>query len=231
MTAGLIVCVAALAVATAAGLIWRRRNGRMRPVPGGRPIAGQAAVAEGSAGEAADGNAATGRPTAEQAATGQAAPERAATGQAAAGQAAAGQETAGQAVAGHPGVGWPAAGRAAAGRDARRQPRSRVTSSGPDITDAELGGPLGSRATLLQFSSAFCAPCRATRRVLAEVAGMTDGVAHLEIDAESHLDLVRRLDVRRTPTVFVLGPDGRIAHRASGQPRKADVIAALGEVT
>ncbi len=226
MTAGLIVCVAALAVATAAGLIWRRRNGRMRPVPGGRPIAGQAAVAEGSAGEAADGNAATGRRTAEQAATGQAAPERAATG-----QAAAGQETAGQAVAGHPGVGWPAAGRAAAGRVARRQPRSRVTSSGPDITDAELGGPLGSRATLLQFSSAFCAPCRATRRVLAEVAGMTDGVAHLEIDAESHLDLVRRLDVRRTPTVFVLGPDGRIAHRASGQPRKADVIAALGEVT
>jgi thiol-disulfide isomerase/thioredoxin len=178
-------------------------------------------VAEGSAGEAADGNAATGRPIAEQAATGQAPPERAATG-----QAAAGQETAGQAVAAHPGVGRPAAGRAA-----RRQPRSRVTSSGPDITDAELGGPLGSRATLLQFSSAFCAPCRATRRVLAEVAGMTDGVAHLEIDAESHLDLVRRLDVRRTPTVFVLGPDGRIAHRASGQPRKADVIAALGEVT
>jgi thiol-disulfide isomerase/thioredoxin len=216
MTAGLIVCAAALAVATAAGLTWQRRNGRMRPVPGGRPIVGQAAVAEGSAGEAADGNAATGRPTAEQAATGQAAPERAA----------AGQETAGQAVAGHPGVGRPAAGRAP-----RRLPRSRVTSSGPDITDAELGGPLGSRATLLQFSSAFCAPCRATRRVLAEVAGMTDGVAHLEIDAESHLDLVRRLDVRRTPTVFVLGPDGRIAHRASGQPRKADVIAALGEVT
>jgi thiol-disulfide isomerase/thioredoxin len=231
MTAGLIVCAAALAVAIAAGLTWRRRNGRMRPVPGGRPIAGQAAVAEGSAGEAADGNAATGRPTAEQAATGQAAPERAATGQAAAGQAAAGQETAGQETAGQAAAGHPGVGRAAAGRAARRQPRSRVTSSGPDITDAELGGPLGSRATLLQFSSAFCAPCRATRRVLAEVAGMTDGVAHLEIDAESHLDLVRRLDVRRTPTVFVLGPDGRIAHRASGQPRKADVIAALGEVT
>ena len=102
---------------------------------------------------------------------------------------------------------------------------------GLDLGGTDLGGPLGSRATLLQFSSAFCAPCRATRRVLAEVAGMTDGVAHLEIDAESHLDLVRRLDVRRTPTVFVLGPDGRIARRASGQPRKADVIAALGEVT
>jgi hypothetical protein len=29
----------------------------------------------------------------------------------------------------------------------------------------------------------------------------------------------------------VLGPDGEIAQRASGQPRKPDVIAALGQVT
>ena len=97
------------------------------------------------------------------------------------------------------------------------------------ITPAELGGPLGQRATLVQFSTTFCAPCRATRVILAEVAGMTDGVTHVEIDAESHLDLVRRLDIRRTPTVLVLGPDGRIATRASGQPRKADVLAALGD--
>jgi thiol-disulfide isomerase/thioredoxin len=98
------------------------------------------------------------------------------------------------------------------------------------ITGADLGLPLGERATLVQFSTAFCAPCRATRQILAEVAGMTEGVAHVEIDAESHLDLVRRLDVRRTPTVLVVGPDGRITKRASGQPRKADVIAALGDV-
>jgi thiol-disulfide isomerase/thioredoxin len=103
--------------------------------------------------------------------------------------------------------------------------------TGPVLTGAELGLPLGQRATLVQFSTAFCAPCRATRRILAEVAGMTDGVAHVEIDAESHLDLVRRLDIRRTPTVLVVGPDGRIAKRASGQPRKADVIAAVGEVS
>jgi thiol-disulfide isomerase/thioredoxin len=103
--------------------------------------------------------------------------------------------------------------------------------TGPVLTGAELGLPLGERATLVQFSTAFCAPCRATRRILAEVAGMIDGVAHVEIDAESHLDLVRRLDIRRTPTVLVVGPDGRIAKRASGQPRKADVIAAVGEVS
>jgi thiol-disulfide isomerase/thioredoxin len=106
-----------------------------------------------------------------------------------------------------------------------------VAVTGPAVTGPQLGAPLGSKATLVQFSTAFCAPCRATRRILTEVAGMIDGVAHVEIDAESRMDLVRSFDVRRTPTVFVLGPDGRIARRASGQPTKADVIAAIGEVT
>ena len=101
----------------------------------------------------------------------------------------------------------------------------------PVVTSQDLRGPLGPAATLVQFSTAFCAPCRATRRILAEVAGMVDGVTHVEIDAESRLDLVRKFDVRRTPTVLVLGPDGRVAKRASGPPRKADVIAALGEVS
>jgi thiol-disulfide isomerase/thioredoxin len=109
-------------------------------------------------------------------------------------------------------------------------PGARASGTGPLMTGAELGEPLGQRATLVQFSTAFCAPCRSTRRILDEVARMTDGVAHVEIDAESHLDLVRRLDIRRTPTVLVLGPDGRITKRATGQPRKADVIAALGNL-
>jgi hypothetical protein len=57
---------------------------------------------------------------------------------------------------------------------------------------------------------------------------MVDGVAHVEIDAEAHLGLVRRLDVVKTPTVLVLDGDGAVVRRAAGQPRKADVIAALG---
>ncbi|MCK7622658.1 thioredoxin family protein [Streptomyces sp. RS10V-4] len=92
----------------------------------------------------------------------------------------------------------------------------------------EIGAALGARATLVQFSSAFCQPCRATRRTLAEVAGMVQGVAHVEIDAEARLELVRRLGVLRTPTVLVLDRDGAVVRRATGQPRKADVIAALG---
>ncbi|MFI0980506.1 TlpA family protein disulfide reductase [Streptomyces sp. NPDC021093] len=99
---------------------------------------------------------------------------------------------------------------------------------GKRLGAAELGVEPGERATLVQFSSAFCQPCRATRRILAEVAAMVDGVTHVEIDAEDRLALVRELDVRQTPTVLVLDADGRIVRRATGQPRRADVIAALG---
>ncbi|TDW90668.1 thiol-disulfide isomerase/thioredoxin [Kribbella pratensis] len=95
------------------------------------------------------------------------------------------------------------------------------------VTAADLGGELGERATLLQFSSAFCAPCRVTRRTLAEVECMVDGVRHVELDAESHLELVRRLDILRTPTTLVLDSTGAVVKRASGAPRKPDVIAAL----
>ena len=95
------------------------------------------------------------------------------------------------------------------------------------VTAGEVGGELGERATLLQFSSAFCAPCRATRRTLAEVEGMVDGVRHIELDAESHLELVRRLDILRTPTTLILDATGAVVKRASGAPRKPDVIAAL----
>ena len=94
---------------------------------------------------------------------------------------------------------------------------------------AELGHAAGERATLLQFSSAFCAPCRSTRRVLAGVAGMVSGVAHVELDAEHSLDLVRRLGIAKTPTTIVLDAEGREVVRAQGQPRTADVVAALGE--
>ncbi len=92
----------------------------------------------------------------------------------------------------------------------------------------ELGVLPGEQATLLQFSSAFCAPCRATRRTLADVAAMVEGVAHVEVDAEQNLDLVRRLGIVKTPTTLVLDAGAVEVKRASGQPRKADVLAALG---
>jgi thiol-disulfide isomerase/thioredoxin len=93
---------------------------------------------------------------------------------------------------------------------------------------AGLGVEPGAGVTLLQFSSAFCAPCRTTRVVLADVANEVPGVRHVEVDAESHLDAVRALDILRTPTTLVLDGGGRIRARAGGAPRKADVLATLG---
>ena len=90
---------------------------------------------------------------------------------------------------------------------------------------------LGERATLLQFSSAFCAPCRATRRVLADVAATVPGVAHVEVDAEHHLDLVRRVGVLRTPTTLVLDARGHEVTRAAGAPRTDQVLAAVARVS
>lgn len=113
-----------------------------------------------------------------------------------------------------------------------RRLNGRLTVRGRDaerrLGAAELGAELGKRATLVQFSSAFCQPCRATRRTLTEVTGMVDGVAHVELDAEERLELVRELGILKTPTVLVLDAAGRIVRRAAGAPRKVDVIAALG---
>ncbi|GAA4672564.1 thioredoxin family protein [Nocardioides nanhaiensis] len=96
-----------------------------------------------------------------------------------------------------------------------------VAASVPDVAPGSVG-------TLLQFSSAFCAPCRATRRVLGEVAEVVPGVAHVEVDAEEHLQLTRTLGILRTPTTLVLDAAGREVSRAGGVPGKPQVINALG---
>ncbi len=98
------------------------------------------------------------------------------------------------------------------------------------LTAADLGAPLGQRATLVQFSTEFCTYCGPTRELLAEVASERDGVAFVEIDAADRMDLTRRLRVMSTPTVLVLGADGAIERRSSGLPRKSDLLAAVGAV-
>lgn len=91
------------------------------------------------------------------------------------------------------------------------------------LPDAELG----QRATFVQFSSAFCAPCRTTRVLLADVAAREHGIVHIEVDAEEHLALVRELDIRRTPTTLILDATGAEIARAAGAPRREQVLAAL----
>ena len=90
-----------------------------------------------------------------------------------------------------------------------------------------FGSEFGSRATFIQFSSAFCTPCRATRALLSDITADLSDVKHIEIDAEKNLELVRKLDIRSTPTTLVLDSDGVEIGRAIGAPKRAEILATL----
>ncbi|WP_229051980.1 thioredoxin family protein [Aeromicrobium sp. Leaf350] len=113
------------------------------------------------------------------------------------------------------------------GRFRSQAPPGQAATASDVVTAAEIGGELGERLTLVQFSSSFCSPCRATRVLLTDVVRGREGVAHVEVDAESNLELVRRLNILRTPTVLVVDPAGAVVGRASGLPRREQVEAVL----
>jgi thiol-disulfide isomerase/thioredoxin len=119
----------------------------------------------------------------------------------------------------------------------RRNGRFRPTSSNRlldpvriDPMLAGLGVQPGTAVTLLQFSTAFCGPCRATRVLCADVAARIPGVRHVDVDAESHLEAVRTLDVWRTPTVLIVDAAGVIRRRATGAPSRSQLLAAVADV-
>ena len=98
------------------------------------------------------------------------------------------------------------------------------------LTASDIGSDLGTRVTLVQFSSAFCTPCRATRALLTDITADLDDVKHIDIDAEKNLDLVRRLDIRSTPTTLILDKSGIEVGRAVGAPKRAEVLATLAAI-
>ena len=102
---------------------------------------------------------------------------------------------------------------------------SRASNDGIDI--ASLGGELGSEGTLVQFSSAFCTPCRMTRTLITDVIADMPGVRHIDVDAESHLEMVRKLDIRSTPTTLFLDKHGVERGRAVGAPKRSQLIEAI----
>lgn len=111
--------------------------------------------------------------------------------------------------------------------------RGKIKASGNRsqlITPLKIGAEFGERATLLQFSSAFCTPCRATKALLGQVVQDFPGIKHIEIDAESNLELVRELDIKSTPTTLVLDRSGIEISRAVGAPRRSDVVASLNAI-
>jgi thiol-disulfide isomerase/thioredoxin len=108
--------------------------------------------------------------------------------------------------------------------------RTKKSVPGHRLNASTLGEELGSRATMVQFSSAFCAPCKATHALLSQMVVPMHDVKHIHIDAESHLELVRQLDIRSTPTTIFLNRDGIEVGRAAGTPKREQVLAALNAI-
>ncbi len=108
--------------------------------------------------------------------------------------------------------------------------RAKKTISSRRITTAKVGSELGSRATMVQFSSSFCTPCRATHALLEQMVISIPDVRHILIDVESHLELVREFDIRSTPTTLFINGAGVEVGRATGTPKRDQVLAALADI-
>ena len=95
----------------------------------------------------------------------------------------------------------------------------------PDVFQRLGVRPAEAALTVVQFSTAFCGPCRATKARLDRLRATRPGLAAVHVDAESHLAAVRELGVRRTPELFFLDGEGRVVHRSSGAPPLAELTA------
>jgi thiol-disulfide isomerase/thioredoxin len=114
----------------------------------------------------------------------------------------------------------------------KRAPRIRAA-EGAALDPASLrleGAEFGSSATLVQFSTEFCARCPQVRRQLSELASRRAGVVHLEVDLTQQPDLARRFNVLQTPTVLFLDADGVPRARISGAPSLAAVSHELDQL-
>lgn len=111
--------------------------------------------------------------------------------------------------------------------------RARVERTGRQahLDAARLGDDLGEQATFVQFSATVCAPCRTTHRLLSEVAAEEPGLVHVDINAETRLDLVGEFGITRTPTVLLLDGAGVVRHRIVGAARKSEVLGALQQLS
>ena len=95
------------------------------------------------------------------------------------------------------------------------------------ISEGEFGGKYGSRLTVLQFSTTFCSECRTAKAIVKDVVKDSKEITYVEVDAESNLDLVRRVDIRSTPTTIFLDAKGFEIARAKGAPKRDQLIKAI----
>jgi thioredoxin-related protein len=95
------------------------------------------------------------------------------------------------------------------------------------IAESEFGGKYGSRLTILQFSTTFCAECRTAKAIVKDIVRDINDISYVEVDVESHLDLVRRVNIRSTPTTIFVDSKGFEIARAKGALKRDQLIKAI----
>ncbi|WP_367134391.1 TlpA family protein disulfide reductase [Saccharothrix sp. HUAS TT1] len=111
--------------------------------------------------------------------------------------------------------------RARNGRVRAARPRGALPAPVRDLLDPDAP------VTLVQVSTAFCATCRQTRSLLADLAARTDGLRHVELDVTDLPGVAADLGVLRAPTTLAFDRSGGELLRVGGVPRADTLIAAL----
>jgi thiol-disulfide isomerase/thioredoxin len=112
----------------------------------------------------------------------------------------------------------------------RRSGQIREVDSKPEQgTDADIAALGLSRngPTVVHFSAPWCGPCDRVRRVVEQVCGDLNDVAHVEVDLDANPETARRFSVLSLPTTLIFDVDGRQRYRTSGVPNAADLRSAL----
>jgi len=104
--------------------------------------------------------------------------------------------------------------------------------SGDVVSPERLGADVefGSAATIVQFSTEFCGPCRAAERLLRATAAKREGVRYVDVDLTSAPALAGEFDVMQTPTILLLDAVGGIRSRIGGVPRAQELNERLDEI-
>lgn len=85
----------------------------------------------------------------------------------------------------------------------------------------------GETATLLQFSTEVCSPCRRTHAVLAAISAERSAIVHIDVDLTHRADLANRFNILQTPTTLILDRNGTIRARIGGAVTRSTIIKEL----
>lgn len=83
------------------------------------------------------------------------------------------------------------------------------------VTDQEFSAATATGTVVVDFTAAWCPPCRVMEPLLDTIAGETPGARFLRMDTDAHPTTMTRLGIRGLPTLVVFR-DGQIVDRIVG---------------